>query len=125
MSYRITEDEAFNRLIGSVRCKALQKLLILWYNLIFDMESSPVARKIYERVREKNPKAALTKENILLHVRVDEVMEMLGVSERTAKDYIFTLRAMFLGAQKRARIEPRKHVDEEAHAQNAGQTDAA
>lgn len=102
MSYRITGDEAFNRLIGPVRSKTLQKLLIFWYNVLYDMESSPIARRIYEKIRSKNPRAAFTKENILIHIEVDDVAEMLNVSRRAARDYIYTLRAMFLKVQKGA-----------------------
>lgn len=103
MSYRITEDEAFNKLIGPVRSKALQKLLILWYNLLYDVEGSLLAKKVYERVMARNPKATLTKENILIHLNAEDVAELLNVSERTARDYIYALRAMFLKTQKRAR----------------------
>lgn len=106
MSYRIAEDEAFNKLIGPVRSKALQKLLILWYNLLYDVENSPFAKKVYERIKAENPKVAATKENILIHLSADEVAELLNVSRRTARDYIYTLRAIFLKTQKGVRRKP-------------------
>lgn len=99
--YRITDDETFNRLIGSVRCRSLQKLLLVWYNIFYDMENSPIAKAVYERIRAENPKAAFTLENILMNLRAGDIVGFLNTSERTAKEYIYALRAILLGTQRR------------------------
>jgi hypothetical protein len=56
MSHKITGNVEFNKaILGSVRSKVLQKLLIVWWNVFYDMNNSPVAINVFKRAKEKEP----------------------------------------------------------------------
>jgi hypothetical protein len=93
MSHKITSDEEFNRVIlGCIRSKVLQRLLIVYWDVLYDINRSTIARKAFERLREKEPHVAFNRENVAYALRPEDIMGIIKVSRRTAWEYIKALR---------------------------------
>lgn len=100
MSRRITDDPEFNRLIGPIRSKTLQRLLLVWYNVFYDYQNSPVAAKIMERGREKEPNLSFKLRAIAWSLQPKDVAEMLKITERQAYEYVSFFRIIYTGTQE-------------------------
>lgn len=100
MSQRITDDPEFNMLIRPIRSKTLQRLLLVWYNIFYDYRNSPVAAKIMEREREKEPNLSFKLRTIAWSLRPKDVAEMLKISERQAREYVKFFRIIYTGTQE-------------------------
>lgn len=89
--------------IKRIRIKSLRRLLLAWYVVFYDMRGSEVARRIYGRLRRREPRARFTPENIAMEMAAKDIAGIIGVSERAAADYAAALRIIYSGtAGKRA-----------------------
>ncbi|MEM3719545.1 MAG: hypothetical protein QXD45_05950 [Candidatus Bathyarchaeia archaeon] len=95
MSRRIADNAEFNKLVKSMRTKAFQKLLLVWYNVFYDYENSPSAAKIMERARQKRPHLNLTLRNLARSLCPEDVVEMLKISKRQAWEYVKFFRTIY------------------------------
>jgi hypothetical protein len=96
MSHKITDNVEFNKLIlGSVRSKVLQKLLIVWYNVFYNMKNSAVTLNAFKRAKEKNPNLIFDMGNVAYSLRPEDIMDMIHVSRRTAMEYIQVFRQIY------------------------------
>ena len=76
-------------ILHSVRSKVLQNLCFLWFLIEGSVETS-----LYEKlcIRLKEKEIRLTRSNLVYALELKDVMEVLQVSKRTAKEYIDALR---------------------------------
>jgi hypothetical protein len=90
MSYKITDDEDFNReVIGCIRSKVLQRLLIIYWNVFYNMSESEIAKRAFERLKRKEKHPLLfCPVNVAYALRPEDIMSFLHVSKRTAWEYI-------------------------------------
>lgn len=96
MSHKITGDVEFNKVIlGSVRSKVLQKPLIVWWNVFYDIHRSAVALNAFKRAKEKEPHLAFSLINVAYCLRPEDIMDMIQVSRRTAAEYIHVFRQIY------------------------------
>lgn len=96
LTHKISTSEKFNKeILGSIRNKVLQKLLIV-YNYYFMKPQQPEIDAIMERARKKNPNYVYSKINLVYALKPKDVMPIIRVSERTAYEYIQALR-IFIG----------------------------
>ena len=90
--------------IKRIRIKPLRRLLLAWHAVFYDMKGSGDARKIYERLKRREPHASFTPENIAMEMSPRDIAGIIGVSERAAVDYVAALRIIYAGsARKRMR----------------------
>lgn len=87
-------EEAFlDRFVfKSVRSKVLQKLLLIWYNLFYS-ERNQMQERIYKRLKEQ--KLPRDRVNIVWELKPKDVMDVIGCSSRTAKEYIDAMRCFY------------------------------
>lgn len=96
MSHKITDNVEFNKVIlGSVRSKVLQKLLIVWWNVFYDIHRSAVALNAFKRAEEKQPHLFFNAGNVAFCLRPEDIMDMIQVSRRTAAEYIQVFRQIY------------------------------
>jgi hypothetical protein len=96
MSHKITDDVEFNKVVlGSVRNRVLQKLLVVWWNVFYDMNNSPVAINAFKRSREKKPYISFNEGNVAYALHPEDIMGLIKVSRRTAWEYIHVLREIY------------------------------
>lgn len=92
---REEEQREFDELTRSIHTKTLQKLLLVWYNVFHDYQRSPVAAKIIERAREKQPQLDLNLRNIAWALKPKDIAEMLQISKRHAAEYVKFFRIIY------------------------------
>jgi len=93
MSHKITSDEEFNKVIlGCIRSKVLQKLLIVYWDVLYDINRSPIAKKAFERLKKKEPYVAFNRVSVAYALQPEDIMDIIKVSRRTAWEYIKALR---------------------------------
>jgi hypothetical protein len=96
MSHKITDNVEFNKaILRSVRSKVLQKLLIVWWNIFYDLNNSTVALNAFKRAKEKNPNLIFDMGNVAYSLRPEDIMDMIHVSRRTAVEYIQVFRQIY------------------------------
>ncbi|MCS7114100.1 MAG: hypothetical protein N0A00_01610 [Candidatus Bathyarchaeota archaeon] len=96
MARRITDDSEFNKIVGSIQTKTIQKLLLVWYNVFHDYVNSPVAAEVLERAREKQPHLKFTLRNLAWSLQPGDVAEMLKISKKQAREYIKFFRIIYM-----------------------------
>jgi hypothetical protein len=94
MTYKITDNEDFNKaVIGCVRSKVLQRLLIIYWNVFYDMHESEIAKRAFERLKKKEHHDLIfAPVNVAYGLRPEDIMPFLHVSKRTAWEYIKVFR---------------------------------
>src|SRR5207249_3104310 len=88
-AYRITEDPEFNRMMRSIRCRTIEKLLLLSWNL-FLAQNPELGLKVFEKIRTEKPEADLV--DLVMALKAGDVAEYLGLKERQAYTYVDALR---------------------------------
>ena len=69
----------------SVRNKVLQKLLLINYNLFYETQN-PILERINKRLHEQH--ILSNKSNISWELKPEDITDIIGCSQRTAKEYI-------------------------------------
>jgi len=82
MAHKITKNEELKRLLGPIRSKVLQKLVILACYYLWDFPHNPNAQRL---LKDKNLRPIV--ENVVSLIPIEEIMRILHVSKRTAVEY--------------------------------------
>ena len=83
-------DWVKDNLFRSIRSKSLQKLLLLNFSLwVYD---TGIKSLIEKRLTDKGYQT--NRSDMFYEVTVDEIMQILSCSKRTAQDYQYTLRRL-------------------------------
>lgn len=72
----------------SIRSKVLQKMVLLYYNFFYQKDKE-VAKRLSEVGLPWN------KENVAWELKTDDIIRIIGCSERTAKEYIDAFKTLY------------------------------
>jgi hypothetical protein len=78
----------------SIRSKVLQKLAFIYWEIFIGKET-PVRERVKSRLEEKGLPDTIG--NIAFELQPKDIQDLIGCSERTAKEYICILRQLYLG----------------------------
>lgn len=78
------KKKVYKTLFGSIRNKVLQKLIILWYNACWTPQSK-LGKRLRARLRRKE--WPISPDRLAKELTLEDVMELLHVSKRTAREY--------------------------------------
>ncbi len=82
MAHKIVEDKGLRKILGSIRNKVLQKLVILACYYLWNFPANPNAQRL---LKDKNLLPMV--ENVVNEIPLEEIMRILHVSKRTAMEY--------------------------------------
>lgn len=87
----IKQAQVFHEFLGSIRNRSLQKLCYIRFILMYTHDNGLCAR-IKERVRKQG--YSPDRENVAQEITLQEIMNLIGCSERTAIEYKKALQIM-------------------------------
>jgi len=83
------DPEFYRAYFGSIRNKVLQKFVFLWFQVLYG-SPTVLRQKISAELKEEG--YSDSDSNIVWALKCSDVQELIGCSERTAKEYLAALR---------------------------------
>jgi len=84
------QKQVYKTLFKSVRSKVLQNLLMLWYNIY--QKKSKLGKRLRRRLRRKG--YPISMDRLVRELTIEDVMGVISVSPRTAREYRDALQVM-------------------------------